>query len=737
MNFSDQQIQGLNAAYSRQQSGGANATDQANLSYAQKNGWTPSAQTPAAPTPAPTVPGAAPTAPATTPGATVAGSQPAQPSLEVKPGTFSASKLKDYYDNLGTSLKQQSEAYKSLQSYQAPDYQSLYNQSYTSQIKPLETQISDTTTKINAIDDSLRNIEQDVRNEIGGRASESIIRAEVARRAAPLENQRQSLVSQYNAFNTQRQQSLEGINTQLGLAEKTAAGQLSGLQMQAQLADNVVNTYRSLVDKGEAATQQEVDNFRQMFSTLLQQSPDIFKKLTPEEYALLQQGAVPQSVADKIAVLASEQKLKDQKEKNQIIGTSETGYYSYNPITGEKKLVINPVAAKPSISEQINALNSGYQITTNGQVTDPSKGIVNGFNISSYATDPNHETAIASLVQGMGQFQNLNDVQNYISKVAPNSPITADMVSKASEKYGVPWEMLVAMMQQDSSLGTAGKGARTFNPGNVGNDDSGNIRNYGSWQKGVDAVADWLSKHRAASQSGSKAADTAATIFSGTSSMKLTDVPTKDRNAVAQELDKLKQQAIASGDVAGMIRASAGGSAPSDAFKQALEKGINVVDQISDLQKNISSEATGPILGIIRSNNPYDTKAQSIKAQLQALVPNLARGVYGEVGVLTDQDVEQYSKTLPNLSSTSDVNRLILGATIRSVQRSLETKLAVQAGAGTDVSGLVDVYNKVKEKADSLLNSSTSSGQSSTADAYLDQTLKGLNYDSYLSSMGY
>lgn len=318
MNFSDQQIQGLNAAYGRQQSGGANATDQANLSYAQKNGWTPSAQAPQTPTPAAPVQTPTPTAP----GATVPGSQPAQPaqpSLEVKPGTFSASKLKDYYDNLGTSLKQQSEAYKSLQSYQAPDYQSLYNQSYTSQIKPLETQITDTTTKINAIDDSLRNIEQDVRNEIGGRASESIIRAEVARRAAPLENQRQGLVSQYNAFNTQRQQSLEGVNTQLGLAEKTAAGQLSSLQMQAQLADNVVSTFQTLVDKGEAASEKEKDNFRQMFGTLLQQSPDVLRNLTQDELSQLGQGYVPVTVMQKIGSTISEQKLaQENAQKDEV-----------------------------------------------------------------------------------------------------------------------------------------------------------------------------------------------------------------------------------------------------------------------------------------------------------------------------------------------------------------------------------------------------------------------------------
>jgi hypothetical protein len=74
------------------------------------------------------------------------------------------------------------------------------------------------------------------------------------------------------------------------------------------------------------------------------------------------------------------------------------------------------------------------------------------------------------------------------------------MISGTSSKYGVSWEMLLAMMQQDSSLGTKGIGAKTFNPGNVGNTDSGKTTNYGSWQAGVDALGNWLNNHRATSQ---------------------------------------------------------------------------------------------------------------------------------------------------------------------------------------------------------------------------------------------
>ncbi len=45
------------------------------------------------------------------------------------------------------------------------------------------------------------------------------------------------------------------------------------------------------------------------------------------------------------------------------------------------------------------------------------------------------------------------------------------MVINAAQEHHVPPEYLLAMMINDSSLGTAGKGVRTKNPGNVGNDD--------------------------------------------------------------------------------------------------------------------------------------------------------------------------------------------------------------------------------------------------------------------------
>lgn len=168
-----------------------------------------------------------------------------------------------------------------------------------------------------------------------------------------------------------------------------------------------------------------------------------------------------------------------------------------------------------------------------------------------------------------------------------------------------------------------------------------------------------------------------------------------------------------------IVKASAGGKATTDTFRTSYEKTVNTLAQLGDLNEafktykentdkdglfnNAQGELTGPIMGIIRSANPFDTKAQQIKAQLTALVPNLARGVYGEVGVLTDQDVALYQATLPNLKSTKEVRDALLAITAKSVYRSLENKLLIQAKGGVDVSGFAGDLTSMRALTDKLL----------------------------------
>ncbi len=149
---------------------------------------------------------------------------------------------------------------------------------------------------------------------------------------------------------------------------------------------------------------------------------------------------------------------------------------------------------------------------------------------------------------------------------------------------------------------------------------------------------------------------------------------------------------------------TAGGKALTDTSIQKLDKGLTVLGQIGVLQTNIANTKTGPITGAFRGANPWDTNAQTIKASLNAVVPNLARGVYGEVGVLTDNDIKNYSKTLPTLNSTEAVRNAILYITLDMIGKSIQNTLSVNAAAGRDVSGFVDIYTEMQSTKNSILN---------------------------------
>lgn len=139
-------------------------------------------------------------------------------------------------------------------------------------------------------------------------------------------------------------------------------------------------------------------------------------------------------------------------------------------------------------------------------------------------------------------------------------------------------------------------------------------------------------------------------------------------------------------DLRKVLEFSIGGKSLTQGEKERLLKYEMTSDQLKDLENMIMDTTTDPLLGILRNNIPYDDKAKAIKAKITSLVPSLARGVYGEVGVLTDSDVERYTQTLPNLKSTSEQKEMLIDMTQRMLQRGTEQILKNLASGGNDVS---------------------------------------------------
>jgi len=109
------------------------------------------------------------------------------------------------------------------------------------------------------------------------------------------------------------------------------------------------------------------------------------------------------------------------------------------------------------------------------------------------------------------------------------------------------------------------------------------------------------------------------------------------------------------------------------------------LDAIEEKLKTIVDR--GPIVGAVRGANPYDELAQAVENQVNSLVPGLARGVFGEVGVLTDKDVDRYKKLIPNMRTDPKVALRIIKDLRSKLTSSRDISLRTWGKAGYDVSG--------------------------------------------------
>lgn len=172
-------------------------------------------------------------------------------------------------------------------------------------------------------------------------------------------------------------------------------------------------------------------------------------------------------------------------------------------------------------------------------------------------------------------------------------------------------------------------------------------------------------------------------------------------------------RAFAEGGLTEIMAASEGGSNPSDSFKNSWNKAVSVGTQLGSLV-NLINEGQGtdpntgesidwsPITGWMGEKFPWAIKSQRMKAMLTSIVPNLARGIFGEVGVLTDNDVKIYMQTIPNLRQVKDVQKAVTSATLTLVRNSMANQLRTQAQAGVDVSRFVSNWNTVNDELNKI-----------------------------------
>ncbi len=152
-------------------------------------------------------------------------------------------------------------------------------------------------------------------------------------------------------------------------------------------------------------------------------------------------------------------------------------------------------AATVSSLTESQIVQRGIESIFTPSVINDSTEVLLKYNIVPYATDPYHETKIQNILERIGIMDTPEQIASYLQKNTPDTPVTGYMIFNSASKYNVDARLMMAIMELDSRYGTQGLGARTFNPGNVGNNGF-EERTYSSWDAGVDAVANWLNNHR-------------------------------------------------------------------------------------------------------------------------------------------------------------------------------------------------------------------------------------------------
>jgi hypothetical protein len=108
---------------------------------------------------------------------------------------------------------------------------------------------------------------------------------------------------------------------------------------------------------------------------------------------------------------------------------------------------------------------------------------------------------------------------------------------------------------------------------------------------------------------------------------------------------------------------------------------------------------TGPIGNKFAGKDAlYDPDYNDLNSQVNQLVPMLARGVFGEVGVLTDEDVRRYANLLPNAATDPKVADRLFDTLKQKLKIAKRTTVKTFKDAGYNVQGFEDLLKDSDEQ---------------------------------------
>lgn len=129
-----------------------------------------------------------------------------------------------------------------------------------------------------------------------------------------------------------------------------------------------------------------------------------------------------------------------------------------------------------------------------------------------------------------------------------------------------------------------------------------------------------------------------------------------------------------------------------------LQSILGVRNQIEAIKGSYANADASPWVGKIRQQwnkvAKGDAPASELDAMIIATVPGLARGVFGEVGVLTDADMERYRRLFPTLDTPEQTAAALSTVLETALNRAAKSFLDVAEISQYDVNGIKGILQK-------------------------------------------
>lgn len=377
-------------------------------------------------------------------------------------------------------------------------------------------------------------------------------------------------------------------------------------------------------------------------------------------------------------------------------------------ITSAQKLASDGVIDGDRAFDAIQKLTSGEMSISEfySSIGDTSTNATAGYNIRSYASDPQYEQKVMSIYNG-SSMQNVTDAESadeYIKSRNKNSKITGDMVYSVASQYNIDPKMLLSMIQQESSFGTSNVALQNNNLTGItwsstlqGNNpgikiEKGSARPsneggiYARFEKPEDSLkitANFLKRNKLPNKYQGEFADIISTAVNSTNGS------AENKKSVTQAI----QNSIAKRDYSqaytqlqNEVAKSASLDAKAKSEFSAKRTGLPALDSL--MERLQSYEAAGGKMGLVKgkyedivsrlgqvSDPKYKAEAVNLKIALQAYRNDMSGAAFSE------QEAKDYASVNPSGNNTLALNYAILDGMRINFQNSVNSITDTVAGA--------------------------------------------------------